>query len=186
MVTLCATCGTTHDTPKSHPFTESGVAVFGLDAQGLRSDTPAQIGENLVERVQREGRELFAHGVLRLVDPDSVGTIEYGETRAAGNPPGRIVVEPYTGRGFVGNDPDPQKRIYIEQNSAWTKMFGTVVAVSAAARMREPDIAVGQRIHFVRAAGQKFYVRTPLGGDTHLAGFLLLHVDDVYAIIGGT
>lgn len=182
---------------KSHPYSpQRAKAAYDLDALGINTDAIVGLDHlSFTQRVQTEGREIFKRGLMfedyngegrcfvrvRVHDADYSHDIDLGEVRNCGHPPGRAIVEMFTGRGLVGNDPDPRKRIYIAQNEDWPTVFAHVVMLSPFARKREPALRVGQRVIVERTMSDKIHVWTPLSGIT-TAMFHVVHVDDIYAI----
>lgn len=206
----CTVCGLpkTLHFYKSHPYgAQYKKASYTLDALGI--NTGAIVGlevESFYDMVQAEGREMFKNGMLmeepsdfyaigsqgvpvmrevrlklRPHDGDYRHDIDLGDLRPSPHPPGRTIIELFTGRGLVGNHPDPSKRIYIVQNEAWPSVFAHVVALSEFARTRQPALRVGQRVIVERSMTDLVKFRTPSSGET-LAKFQVIHVDDIYAI----
>lgn len=153
---------------------------INLPALGLSTDLRPHDDEDYDARVQGEGRALFSSGVLAVFDTGSMDRPD--------DPPGRLLVEPFSGRGQVGTSSDLTKRIHIEENDAWAQVFAKVVAVSAASRARSKargmEIEPGDTLLFERcAAVEPVRVATPSSLDGKPALFRLLHVDDVYAVL---
>lgn len=180
---------------KSHPYSpQRKKATYELDSLGINTDAVVGIDETtIIDRVQAEGREMFRRGVviedydergavrvrLRVHDEDYSHDIDLGDLRPSGLPPGRAIIEPFTGRGLVGENPDPNKRIYIVENPDWPALFAHVVQLSDHARIRSPLLRVGQRVIIERNESEKFHIRT--SGD-YTALFAVIHVDDICAI----
>lgn len=203
----CTVCGLpkTLHFYKSHPYgAQYKKASYTLDALGINTDAIVGLEqESFYETVQAEGREMFKNGMLieelrefrmagmspsheirlklRAFDGDYRHDIDLGDLRPNPHPPGRTIIELFTGRGLVGDNPDPSKRIYIVQNEAWPSVFAHVVALSDHARKREPALRVGQRVIVERSMVDKIGFRTPSSGET-LAKFQVIHCDDIYAI----
>lgn len=118
---------------------------------------------------------------LRVHDGDYTRDVDIAEYRSSGQKPGRAIIELHTGRGFTGQNPDPNKRIYVVQNEAWPSVFAHIIALSTQARARYPILRVGQRIIIERSMADKIRVYTPTGGNQP-AVFHVLHVDDIHAI----
>lgn len=189
--TICGLPKTLHFY-KSHPYgAQYKAASYKLDSLGI--NTAAVVGlevESFYDTIQAEGREMFKNGMLmengeRLklsaFDGDYRHDIDFGDLHPNPHPPGRTIVELFTGRGFVGENPDPSKRIYIVQNEAWPSVFAHVVALSDYARKRQPKLRVGQRVIVERSMSDIVSMRTPSSGDA-VAKFQVIHVDDIYAI----
>jgi hypothetical protein len=190
----CTVCGLpkTLHFYKSHPYgAQYKAATYGLDSLGINTDAIVGLeDESTYERIQAEGREMFRAGMLmedgaRLryapFDGDYYHDVDLGEFRSAHYVAGRCVIELFSGRGLVGNHPDPTKRIFIVQNESWPSVFARVVALTSFARRRQPSLRVGQRVIVERSMTDKLRFRTPTSGEL-LALFQVIHVDDIYAI----
>jgi hypothetical protein len=189
----CTVCGLpkTLHFYKSHPYSpQYAKATYKLDSMGVNTDALVE-GDTFTQRIQAEGRQMFRDWTLlengnsmklRVgPDEDYRHDVDLGELRPTGHPPGRAVIELFSGKGLVGQHPDPAKRIYIVQNEDWPSVFATVVGLSAQARKREPLLRVGQRVIVERSMAERIRVYTQLGGNQP-AIFQVLHVDDIYAI----
>lgn len=190
----CTVCGLpkTLHFYKSHPYgAQYKKASYKLDSLGINTDAVVGLeDESTYERVQAEGREMWKNGMLmedglrlhyKPFDGDYYHDVDLGEFRSARYVAGRCIVELFTGRGLVGENPDPSKRIYIVQNEAWPSVFAHVVALSSFARARQPALRVGQRVIVERSMTEKLKFHTPTSGEI-FATFQVIHVDDIYAI----
>jgi hypothetical protein len=191
--TICGLPKTLHFY-KSHPYgAQYKAASYKLDSLGINTDAVVGLEDTFIDMVQSEGREMFKNGMLieepgrevrlklRPHDGDYRRDVDLGDSRSSGHPPGRAIIEQFAGRGLVGDNPDPAKRIYIVQNADWPSVFAHVVALSSFARARQPALRVGQRAIIERSMTDRIAFRTPSSGDS-LARFQVIHVDDIYAI----
>jgi hypothetical protein len=169
----CTMCGVVreHHEFKAHPYTEEEITARYV----VLSLKGATFYETLVERCQRIAREAFLDGRYEVFDIDCRKAIENATT------PGRVVIELETGGGLVGENPDPEKRLFIRQNESWVKQFSRVVAISHLAQEVRPELRVGQQVVVTRCAGEEFLLSVK--SFSFPARFQIVHISDIEGII---